>query len=193
MKFSDGCQNKGKRVRTILLTSWDILISDPFWKQTATRKKSLSHYFSFLSILLLFFFLINFPLKFGLFLFSAFLGCLKIYFYNILSKSTASLCHNWKVLVYKDVISVSQIHHTTSKCLIVTFSICLCCLIFSEEAMSFIEIQGKKWVEMEEIFSSYYSWGAICFVLITGSCSGQNQRRKYYLCWVLRAEEDSIF
>lgn len=141
----------------------------------------------------LFFFLINFPLKFGLFLFSAFLGCLKIYFYNILSKSTASLCHNWKVLVYKDVISVSQIHHTTSKCLIVTFSICLCCLIFSEEAMSFIEIQGKKWVEMEEIFSSYYSWGAICFVLITGSCSGQNQRRKYYLCWVLRAEEDSIF
>lgn len=144
MKFSDGCQNKGKRVRTILLTSWDILISDPFWKQTATRKKSLSHYFSFLSILLLFFFLINFPLKFGLFLFSAFLGCLKIYFYNILSKSTASLCHNWKVLVYKDVISVSQIHHTTSKCLIVTFSICLCCLIFSEEAMSFIEIQGKK-------------------------------------------------
>lgn len=202
MKFSDGCQNKGKRVRMILLSSWDILLLNPFWKQTATRKKARKLSLFQLS-LYFFFFLINFPLKFGLFLFSAFLGCLKICFCNILSKSTASLCHNWEVLVYKDVISVSQIHHTTSKCLIVTFSICHCCLIFSEESMSFIQIRGKnewKWknyfhpIAAEVLHALSWSLGHVQDRIKGGNiiCVGYSEQKTAYFnqrfcyCWIIQ-------
>lgn len=139
MKFSDVCQNKGKRIRMILLTKGDISILSPFWKQTVTRKKSSSHYFSFLSPFLK----SNFPLKFGLFLFSAFSGCLK-YIFRILSVNPLLLYVTvWKALMHKDVLPVSHIHHTTIKCLLWHFLFAVAAYYTLKRICSILKYGGK--------------------------------------------------
>lgn len=75
-----------------------------------------------------------------------------------------------------------------------TFSICRCCLLYSEEDMFFIKIWRKrgKWENHFHHITTDSNWCAKCYVvLITVSHTAWSLGGKCCLVWVLKVEEDS--